>query len=91
MIHKLKDLLAPPRAAAGDDGESRPGGGGSTANPLPEDCLACRIVGTGTFGGLSLYTFYQRTQIPAAHVFHRTLVGGMGLVFLSLAVTRAVV
>ena len=59
-------------------------------NP-PEDCLSCKIIGTGTFTGLSLYTFYQRTQIPKTNIVHRGITAGLSIVFAGVAITRAVI
>jgi hypothetical protein len=62
-----------------------------TGTEQPPDCLSCRVVGTGTFGGLSLYTLYQRSQIPKGNVVHRGIVAGLSVVFAGVAVTRALI
>jgi hypothetical protein len=58
---------------------------------LPEDCLGCRLVGVGTFSGLSAYALYQQRQIPKTRVLHRVTVGIMSAAFFSVAVVRAVI
>ena len=61
------------------------------ANEKYEDCLSCKLVGVGSFGGLSAYTLYQRSQIPKIKVFHRGVVAGFALLFAGVAVTRAAI
>jgi hypothetical protein len=58
---------------------------------IQEDCLSCKILGTGTFGGLSVYTLYQRSKIPKVQVVHRGFVAGLSLIFAGVAVTRAII
>ena len=75
MITKLKDRL--------------------NTNPLPpkqsfqDDCLSCRVIGTGTFAGLTAYTLNQRSQIPRAKVLHRGVAAGLALLFAGVAFVRA--
>ena len=63
---------------------------GREQNP-PEDCLGCRLIGVGTFSGLSAYALYQQRQIAKTRVLHRVTVGFMSAAFFSVAIVRAVV
>ena len=36
----------------------------TTTNQRPIDCLSCRLIGTATLGGSSVYVLYHQQQIP---------------------------
>ncbi|KAG0224831.1 hypothetical protein BGW42_004841 [Actinomortierella wolfii] len=58
------------------------------ATPAPQDCMPCKIIGAGGFGGLGAYSFYQRAQIPKNLVARRAGMAALGSVFIGSAVYR---
>ena len=78
MISKLRDRLNPSPSDQSTELETN-----------QEDCLSCRVIGTGTFAGLTAYTLYQRSQIPTAKVLHRGVTAGLAFVFAGVAFVRA--
>ncbi|KAF9969383.1 hypothetical protein BGZ73_008282 [Actinomortierella ambigua] len=60
----------------------------STQTPPPQDCMPCKIIGAGGFGGLGAYSFYQRAQIPKNLVARRAGMAALGSVFIGAAVYR---
>lgn len=56
-----------------------------------KDCLGCRLIGTGSFSGLSAYALYQRSQIPKTRTLHRFTVGALSAALFSVAIVRAVI
>jgi len=53
---------------------------------MPEDCLSCRVIGTGTLGGTSIYLLHQRSFVTSSG--HRGLLLAGSAVFFGLSVFR---
>ncbi|KAI0705620.1 hypothetical protein C8Q76DRAFT_801360 [Earliella scabrosa] len=54
----------------------------------PQECLACRVIGTGAFGGVGIYALYQsRAQAPGSAVGKRFM-AGLGVCFLVASALR---
>ena len=57
--------------------------------PLPEDCLQCRIVGTVTFGSISVYASYLRAVTPKSEKGNRLFFACFSLGAATVAIHRA--
>ncbi|KAL6306883.1 hypothetical protein BKA93DRAFT_728512 [Sparassis latifolia] len=63
-------------------------GAETQAAPKPQDCLACRVIGTGALGGLGVYALNQsRAHMPGS-IAGKRVMAGLGVCFLVASALR---
>ncbi|DAZ93145.1 TPA: hypothetical protein N0F65_009139 [Lagenidium giganteum] len=55
-----------------------------------QDCLACRLTGTGTLLGVSAYFFYHGKKVPASNIGQRRWLLACAGVSAAAAAARAI-
>ncbi|KAI0800081.1 hypothetical protein C8Q74DRAFT_1313877 [Fomes fomentarius] len=70
--------------------ERRPTDGteSSTLASAPQDCLACRVIGTVALGGVGVYALNQSRAHAPGSVVGKRLMAGVGVCFLVASVLR---
>ncbi|TFK44498.1 hypothetical protein BDQ12DRAFT_730552 [Crucibulum laeve] len=53
------------------------------SKPVYQDCLQCRIIGTGTLVGVGSYALWQSRAAAPGKKIHKALLAGVGMAFLA--------
>ncbi|CCM05387.1 uncharacterized protein FIBRA_07603 [Fibroporia radiculosa] len=54
----------------------------------PQDCLACRVIGTAALGGVGIYALNQSRAHQPGSVVGKRIVAGLGVCFLVASALR---
>jgi len=56
--------------------------------PRPQDCLACRVIGTGALGGVGIYALGMSRAGASGSPLGKRIMAGVGVGFLFASVFR---
>ncbi|KAF9647091.1 hypothetical protein BDM02DRAFT_3075734, partial [Thelephora ganbajun] len=55
---------------------------------VPEECITCRIIGTGALAGVGFYALQMSRPKAPGSILGKRIVGGIGVCFLFASVLR---
>ncbi|KAI0321225.1 hypothetical protein OF83DRAFT_371751 [Amylostereum chailletii] len=55
---------------------------------VPQDCMACRVIGTASLGTVGLYALHQSRAHQPGTIFGKRIMAGVGILFLGASAVR---